>query len=98
MANMTPVDVEKVSESQPMPSEKNQYRVDGGVDAWTVIAGASVALFVQFGLGEHASPLCFAKATYSAKKKTPTGNSYGTFQQFVRPISHQVSHIYLFYS
>lgn len=35
---------------------------DGGFAAWSVVAGAAVALFVQFGLG----------------------NSFGTFQQYVR--------------
>ena len=27
------------------------HRVDGGCEAWIVIAGASLALFVQFGQG-----------------------------------------------
>jgi len=37
------------------------HRVDGGLKAWSVVAGAFFALFVQFGLGEphtyiHLSP------------------------------------------
>ncbi|KAF9012418.1 putative monocarboxylate permease [Cyathus striatus] len=38
------------SEPESQPAVK-QHRIDGGWEAWSVVAGASVALFVQFGLG-----------------------------------------------
>jgi hypothetical protein len=39
-------------------SLQDAHRVDGGLEAWSVIAGASVALFVQFGLGGSSILLC----------------------------------------
>jgi len=33
--------------------------VDGGIKAWSVIGGAFLALFVQFGLGEFTEELQF---------------------------------------
>jgi hypothetical protein len=41
------------SQSPLQPEEKPPLPpVDGGIKAWSVISGAFLALFVQFGLGE----------------------------------------------
>jgi len=41
----------KIADESALPS------VDGGIKAWSVIGGAFLALFVQFGLGEFTGML-----------------------------------------
>jgi hypothetical protein len=54
----TPVDLESPSKHesnisiQVLPTQETQHHVDGGLEAWSVIAGAFIALFVQCGLGK----------------------------------------------
>jgi len=67
-------------------------QVDGGADAWGVVVGAFVALFVQFGLGE---------STFNPSREfhvrwliaSFSGNSFGTFQQYVSVSSPPITAI-----
>jgi hypothetical protein len=51
-------DPETTSKPELDTTALSVHRVDGGFEAWSVIAGASVALFVQFGLGRSSILLC----------------------------------------
>ena len=45
------------SQSSLQPGDESALPpVDGGIKAWSVIGGAFLALFVQFGLGEFQCP------------------------------------------
>ena len=57
-------DIEAASNSQSTDTNQSPLKtadesslppVDGGIKAWSVIGGAFLALFVQFGLGEFTS-------------------------------------------